>query len=241
MTDTKPRDLIKLLIDALKKECNWIDNPKYDELIAKANIYLAQYELEEPASTMSPSERWAVLGWVEDRIDTNKALRSWRDSTRGGLLMAEVHTVQPGVRARLAQAEPEVPTDEELNSKSSPNNLQIRSSDITPPSELVQQWRSEWIYNAPGDLDELGFLTERGAQWGADQELEACVDWISKQDWTWTSAQLRTARRPKLPSLKELALQALNDAVKMADDAPPEGICSDQADIIRRALEQLDD
>jgi hypothetical protein len=43
------------------------------------------------------------------------------------------------------------------------------------------------------------------------------------------------------PSLKRLALQALNDAVKMADDAPPEGICSDQADIIRRALEQLDD
>ena len=40
---------------------------------------------------------------------------------------------------------------------------------------------------------------------------------------------------------KEQALQALNDAVKMADDAPPEGICSDQADIIRRALEQLDD
>jgi hypothetical protein len=42
MTDTKPRDLIKLLIDALKKECNWIDNPKHDELIAKASIYLAQ-------------------------------------------------------------------------------------------------------------------------------------------------------------------------------------------------------
>jgi hypothetical protein len=46
---------------------------------------------------------------------------------------------------------------------------------------------------------------------------------------------------PKPPSLKEQALQALNDAVKMADDTPPEGICSDQANIIRRALEQLDD
>jgi hypothetical protein len=40
--------------------------------------------------------------------------------------------------------------------------------------------------------------------------------------------------------LKEQALQALNDAVKMADDVPPEGICSDQANIIRHALEQLD-
>ena len=40
---------------------------------------------------------------------------------------------------------------------------------------------------------------------------------------------------------KKQALQALNDAVKMADDAPPEGIRSNQADIIRRALEQLPD
>ena len=46
---------------------------------------------------------------------------------------------------------------------------------------------------------------------------------------------------PKPPSLKEQALQALSEAVKMADDVPPEGICSDQADIIRRALEQLPD
>jgi hypothetical protein len=47
--------------------------------------------------------------------------------------------------------------------------------------------------------------------------------------------------RPNLPSLKEQALEALSEAVKMADDVPPEGICSGQADIIRRALEQLDD
>jgi len=47
--------------------------------------------------------------------------------------------------------------------------------------------------------------------------------------------------RPKPPSLKEQALQALSEAVKMADDVPPEGICSGQADIIRRALEQLND
>ena len=38
---------------------------------------------------------------------------------------------------------------------------------------------------------------------------------------------------------KKQALQALNDAVKMADYVPPEGISSDQADIIRRALGPL--
>ena len=51
----------------------------------------------------------------------------------------------------------------------------------------------------------------------------------------------RAARRPKPPSLKKQALEALDEAIFMADDDPPEGICSDQADIIRRALEALTD
>jgi hypothetical protein len=122
----------------------------------------------------------------------------------------------------------------ELNSQPSPNHRLIRSFDITPPPELVEQWRNEWIYNAPNDNDELGFLATRGAQWGADQELEACVDWISKQDWTWTSAQLRAARRPKPSSLKEQALEAL--AHILNNSSTQLG-----ADTIRRALEQLPD
>ena len=48
MTDTNSRDLIKLLINALKEECNWIDNPKHDKLIAKATVYLTQYGQEGP-------------------------------------------------------------------------------------------------------------------------------------------------------------------------------------------------
>jgi hypothetical protein len=43
------------------------------------------------------------------------------------------------------------------------------------------------------------------------------------------------------PSLKEDALAALQEAAYMADDSPPQGICSDQIDTIRRALEALDD
>jgi len=103
MTDIT-RDLIQRMADELDhyKQLLMDDRRKTDALANEARAYLAQPEPEEQASTMSPSERWAVLSWVEDHIDTNKALRSWRDSTRGGLLMAEVHTVQPGVRARLA-------------------------------------------------------------------------------------------------------------------------------------------
>jgi hypothetical protein len=57
----------------------------------------------------------------------------------------------------------------------------------------------------------------------------------------WDVDQLRAARRPKPPSLKEQALAALQEAAYMADDSPPQGICSDQIDAIRRALEALDD
>jgi hypothetical protein len=114
-------------------------------------------------------------------------------------------------------------------------------TDVTPPPELVKQWATaspvqsndeNWAYEF--------FIAHHAAQWGADQELEACVKLLELSDKNARDF-LYSARRPKPPSLKEQALQALNDAVKMADDTPPEGICSDQANIIRRALEQLDD
>ena len=112
---------------------------------------------------------------------------------------------------------------------------------ITPPPELVQQWMTEYTETKPNCLG-TEFIASRATQWGADQELEACCDWLDKRFRRdpFFSEALRAARR-KAPTLKEQALQALSEAVKMADDVPPEGICSDQADIIRRALEQLPD
>jgi hypothetical protein len=112
---------------------------------------------------------------------------------------------------------------------------------ITPPPELVRQWESDW--HCSGNTNGNGFtyfVAARAAQWGANQELDACCAWLLEEPLcaSNTHRKLRAARR-KPPSLKEQALQALSEAVKMADDVPPEGICSDQADIIRRALEQL--
>ncbi len=111
---------------------------------------------------------------------------------------------------------------------------------ITPPPELVRHWSR---FQGDTNSEALWFrIANCAAQWGADQELEACCLWVnSVDDDDCFGANLRAARRPKPPSLKEQALQALSEAVKMADDVPPEGICSGQADIIRRALEQLDD
>jgi hypothetical protein len=109
---------------------------------------------------------------------------------------------------------------------------------IAPPPELVQQWYDQAKQDPCGPIN---WVAVRAAQWGADQELEVCCEWLNARIGGIYPRDLRAARRPKPPSLKEQALQALSEAVKMADDVPPEGICSGQADIIRHALEQLDD
>jgi hypothetical protein len=109
---------------------------------------------------------------------------------------------------------------------------------ITPPPELVQEWTS--LSNEMEGNEVWMQMAIFAAQWSADQELKACCEWMQDQELRNLAKQLRAARRPKPPSLKEQALRALDAAVRMADDVPPGGICSDQADIIHRALEQLD-
>ena len=151
----------------------------------------------------------------------------------------ETHALAAEARAYLAKPNPKGPTDEELNSKSSPNNLQIRSSDLDVTIALVQQWTDE-IYGGPGAVvgsDDI-CLAKLAAQYGADQELEACVDWISKQDWTWTSAQLRAARRPKPPSLKEEALEELDGIATVFRMFHSGDLVCDK---IRRALKSIPD
>jgi len=87
---------------------------------------------------------------------------------------------------------------------------------ITPPPELVQQWLTD-LYGTPIVPGKIWTeLATRAAQWGADQELEACclelVDGIGRLHAEFPSClaeSLRAARRPKPPSLKEQALEAL--------------------------------
>ena len=111
---------------------------------------------------------------------------------------------------------------------------------ITPPPELVQQWLKEFYgaklqYVAEASIH----LAARAAQWGADQELEACCEWLGQEGWSGESRQLRAARRPKQPSLKEQALKELA-WVDEHLDMPLQNHC-DAIHTIRRALEQLDD
>ena len=103
---------------------------------------------------------------------------------------------------------------------------------VPPPPELVQQWFDEG-YGLPGSISE--YVATRAAQWAADQELEACCEWLDREGWSGESRQLRAARRPKPPSLKERSLKHL-DVMERDGHYLPE-ILRD----LRRALEQLDD
>jgi hypothetical protein len=106
---------------------------------------------------------------------------------------------------------------------------------ITPPPELVRHWARFQSYTP----EALWFcIAHHAAQWGADQELEACCEWFV-YDWTdiETADKLRAARRPKPPSLKKQALMALEDG----DTGPGASLTSNEVSIIRRALEQLND
>jgi hypothetical protein len=49
------------------------------------------------------------------------------------------------------------------------------------------------------------------AQWGADQELEACCTWLSDHGYIAADPELRAARRSKALSLKEQAIKDLDD------------------------------
>jgi hypothetical protein len=110
---------------------------------------------------------------------------------------------------------------------------------ITPPPKLVGEWLTEAAdlhLLTPSNLD---YLATRAARWGADMELEAVEEEIIAQGWFTNSehfrAQLRAARRPKPPSLKEQAIAALNE-IEDHMLGP-----TNQEKLIRRALEALDD
>jgi len=83
---------------------------------------------------------------------------------------------------------------------------------------------------------------EQVAQWASDQELEACIEWLSTQNKIWLSEwakNLRLARRPKPPSLKNQALQALEEA-EHADHPVQLTILNTMAHVlIREALESI--
>jgi hypothetical protein len=119
---------------------------------------------------------------------------------------------------------------------------------ITPPTELVQEWREAPEFSALSPCvivtvttTKLQDIATQAARWGADQELEACCEWLRAKYWICPdfTDELRATRRPKSSSLKEQAMRLLLESGYTLDgrmELEPEDI-----DIIHRALEQLND
>ena len=104
---------------------------------------------------------------------------------------------------------------------------------ITPPPVLVEQWARQWTsppHYGPNDLYQ--YIADQAAQWGGEQELEACCDWLLQDGYDETSAKLCAARRPKQPSLRKQALEALEHILRHSSTELG-------AETIRKALEAL--
>ena len=112
---------------------------------------------------------------------------------------------------------------------------------ITSPPELLAQWEDD-ILNSQDNVDYvLDCAWRNGFQAGADQELEACCEWFQEfyKTESWVKHDLkhfRAARRPKSPNLKEQALAKLAAMERLW-----EATGNTPSDIVRKALEQLDD
>jgi hypothetical protein len=127
---------------------------------------------------------------------------------------------------------------------------------ITSPLELSDEQVGEWLIDDgyPWDPSEQAVITittnrlknvaRQAFQAGADQELEACCEWLEDPctaDMPSLAKDLRYSRRPKPPSLKEQALAEL-EKVDMLWDT--DEFCEETLgalDTIRCALEQLPD
>ena len=104
---------------------------------------------------------------------------------------------------------------------------------ITPPSELVEQWKQQWLNATARNIDLATYISIQAYRAGADQELEACCEWLHSKG-SPNAPRLRAARRPKPPSLKEQALAKLEAMERLWEASG-----NTPSDAIRRALNEL--
>ena len=101
---------------------------------------------------------------------------------------------------------------------------------IIPPEDLLQQLR----HSADAWLRQITIAYQAGA----DQELEACCEWLAYEGHEHEHLALRANRRPKPPSLRKQAYDALDTYIYGEPDPKDK---ERTYNTIRRALETLDD
>jgi hypothetical protein len=113
------------------------------------------------------------------------------------------------------------------------------------PKELLSKWDKAWhtIVTPTDSRPYLEYMYDQCAQWGADQELEACCSIALTEPCCGTKHQrrqlvsrMRELRRPKPPSLK---LQALTAMLHLQKAAETNMDTIEAVHIICRALETL--
>jgi hypothetical protein len=102
---------------------------------------------------------------------------------------------------------------------------------IEVPQWLINQWR-----NSP---DGFSACMQQAAQWGADQQLDKCCEWLSNE-WRApsTADSVRIAMRPKPPSLKE---QAAKELLDLRNEMKRHGLDVPTTPALARALESIPD
>ncbi len=111
---------------------------------------------------------------------------------------------------------------------------------ITPTLKLFRKWTE---YRGTETEDQFWWrIATQATQWGADQQLAEDAKWLDHNALNEPHLRiipmgesLKEAMRPKPPSLKEQALAALSE-IEDRHAGP-----TIQEELIRRALEQLDD
>ena len=127
---------------------------------------------------------------------------------------------------------------------------------ITPPPELVGQWRNQWmchfdVLHPAFGHDFQQYVIAQAAQWGWDQrgaaneaelqqardeELKGCEEWVAIWISAFEASQLYAARRPKPPSLRKQAYDALDTYIYGEPDPKDK---ERTYNAIRQALEAL--
>ena len=106
---------------------------------------------------------------------------------------------------------------------------------ITPPPELVEQWASEFYGTAIAPGEAAIDIATQAAQWGADEELQACINFVYDNELCDPNFynDLRAARRPKPLSLE--SLKRFEESGEFFSDQ----MC--ELGFIRKALETIND
>jgi len=105
---------------------------------------------------------------------------------------------------------------------------------MTPPLELLKYWEDQHFEEG----ENYDVMLIQAYQAGADQELEACCEWLKDTAHVGIDFELINARRPKPLSLKKVAYDALDTYIYGNPDPKDKERTSNA---IRRALESLPD